>query len=193
MLSIFQVDTNKYMIEQNSDPNPTGLPFSTYSSQHEEADPSSLVAPSTPPSSPHNGTSPSNLSDENDADCNVGDQCSIKQLLPVASRVSPAEGLARPTPISQTEPIWSNSIPVLSFKNGQIDSAHVDGQSIDVNTIKINCSMKSVNQSLSQIQPQNSPSRSNSTSPYLFTGGPPIFSVGENDKYRTLMLRRQKR
>jgi len=38
-----------------------------------------------------------------------------------------------------------------------------------------------------------SPSRPGGSFPYLFTGGPPIFSMQENEKYRKLMLKKQKR
>jgi len=38
-----------------------------------------------------------------------------------------------------------------------------------------------------------SPSRPGAAFPYVFAGGPPIFSMQENEKYRKLMLKKQKR
>ena len=89
--------------------------------------------------------------------------------------------LTHMTPISPTnedvyssEQLQRNPQPPISVRNLQSDIS--------------TCPQNSFLQVLS-------PSRPGSTFPYLFTGpgGPPIFSMQENEKYRKLMLKKQKR
>jgi len=144
------------------------------------------MAPSPPPSARPSSTSPTESRDasgERDANGNFENHYSTEQSPPGSSGVHPGDGgifnfpqndgggavrLTHMTPISPTnEDVYSSE---QLQRNPQ----------------------PPISNSFLQVL---SPSRPGSTFPYLFTGpgGPPIFSMQENEKYRKLMLKKQKR
>jgi len=174
------------MYEIGPDPSSKGPPASTSFPRHEEARPFPLMAPSPPPSARPSSTSPTESRDasgERDANGNFGNHYSTEQSPPGSSGVHPGDGgifnfpqndgggavrLTHMTPISPTnEDVYSSE---QLQRNPQ----------------------PPISNSFLQVL---SPSRPGATFPYLFTGpgGPPIFSMQENEKYRKLMLKKQKR
>merc|ERR1712123_151218 len=153
---------------------------STSYPRQEEARPFPQMAPSPPPSARPNSTSPSLSRDdsgERDASANFGDRYSTEQSPAGASGVHPGEGgIFNFSPSEGGGPVRLTNLTPISPTNEDVYSSE-------------------------QLQrnPQPpisvlSPSRPGSGYPFLFTGhGPPLFSMQENEKYRKLMLKKQKR
>jgi len=173
-----------YGIGQNPETSSKGPHASTSFPRHEEARPFPSMAPSPPPPARPSSTSPTfsrDASGERDANGNFDNQYSNEQSPSGASGVHPGEGgifnfnsnenggavrLTHMTPISPTnEDVYSSE---QLQRNPQ----------------------PPISNSFLQVL---SPSRPGGSFPYLFSGGPPIFSMHENEKYRKLMLKKQKR
>ena len=187
------------MYKTGPDPSSKGPPATTSFPRHEEARPFPLMGPSPPPSDRPSSASPAESRDpsgERDANGNFENHYSTEQSPSGASGVHPGDGgifnfpqnesggavrLTHMTPISPTnEDVYSSE---QLQRNPQ--------PPISVRSLKSDISTRPQNSFLQVL----SPSRPSAAFPYLFAGpgGPPIFTMQENEKYRRLMLKKQKR
>jgi len=182
-----------YETGRNPDPNSkesveisSGL-ASTSFPRHEENRPFPPMAPTPPLSARPNSTSPSTLSrdasGERDANGNFGSHYSTEQSPSGASGVHPGEGnIFNFTQNEGSGPVRLTHMTPISPTNEDVYSS----EQLQRNP------QPPISNSFLQVL---SPSRpgTGTTFPYLFTGGPPIFTMQENEKYRKLMLKKQKR
>ena len=162
---------------------------------HEETRPFPQMAPSPPPSARPNSTSPFQSRDpscERDASSNFVERESIESSSAGVSGVHPGEGGIFNFSPSEGGPVRLTNLTPISPTNEDVYSS-AELRSNPQPPISVRVFYSDIS-----IFPQNSflqvlsPSRGY---PYLFTGhGPPLFStMQENEKYKKLMLKKQKR
>eukprot|EP00090_Calanus_glacialis_P001644 TRINITY_DN11182_c0_g1_i1.p1 TRINITY_DN11182_c0_g1~~TRINITY_DN11182_c0_g1_i1.p1 ORF type:complete len:899 (+),score=293.78 TRINITY_DN11182_c0_g1_i1:966-3662(+) len=149
---------------------------------HEETRPFPQMAPSPPPSARPNSTSPFHSRDpscERDASSNFVERESIESSSAGVSGVHPGEGGIFNFSPSEGGPVRLTNLTPISPTNEDVYSSA---------ELRSN-PQPPISNSFLQVL---SPSRGY---PYLFTGhGPPLFStMQENEKYKKLMLKKQKR
>jgi len=159
---------------------------STSYPRHEEARPFPLMAPSPPPFTSPSSTSPTPSRDdscERDASANFSERDS-SELSPAGVSgvpVHPGEGGIFSFNNTEGGPVRLTNLTPISPTNEDVYS------SAELR----NNPQPPISNSFLQVL---SPSRPVAGYPFLFTGhGPPIFSMQENEKYRKLMLKKQKR
>jgi len=169
------------MYKTGPDPSSKGPPATTSFPRHEEARPFPLMGPSPPPSDRPSSASPAESRDpsgERDANGNFENHYSTEQSPSGAAGVHPGDGGIFNFPQNES--------------GGAVRLTHMTPIS------PTNEDVYSSEQLQRNPQPPISvlsPSRPSAAFPYLFAGpgGPPIFTMQENEKYRKLMLKKQKR